>query len=498
MNPYETTLGSLAGFAPEILLITAALLIMGMEFLFKQQTERMPLFAIAALLVAVIPSIEYFCDAGREIPRYRAFAGAISHDAWTMLFRVIAMVAAAVALALGVPRGIFSRTEDDVPRVLRSTQGEFSVLILLSTAGVSILAAANDYLVLLIALEIMSLPLYPMITLAGGRRSYEAAVKYFLMGAAASAFMLFGLSLLMTATGTTRYTGVQLSHSYHALGFLLFASGLLFKAAVVPFHGWMPDAYQTTPSPLGAFMAAAVKAGAFAALGRLMAQAIPIPEPMLRTLMVLSALTMFMGNGSALAQKDLGRLLGFSSVAHTGFLLMGILSSLQSGKSDGMAAMAFYLLSYAPAVIAAYAVIGAVERSRNPLRSGPRSLSDLHGLFAERPLSAVALAIAMASLAGFPPTIGFWAKFDIIVSSYYAGHLGLVTIALVNSFMAAYYYVRVIRAAFADPDGLMREDYHPSRAFEIAAVIASLLLIVSGIMPNTMLKAAEIATGVLR
>jgi NADH-quinone oxidoreductase subunit N len=491
---------------PELTVLGVALAVMLFNFVIPRHRARFPLLAAGGLFAAILLSLQNLSGpfAGP------VFAGAAVFDGWTALFRILFYGAALCALLQALPANVGRRASDAKP--VDDTEAgrhadDYAALVLLSAVGMSVMAASRDFLVTVIGLELMSLSIYPLLVLAGSTKGHEAASKYFLMGAVASAIMLFGLSFLFSGSGTTRYDGVVLHDTRSLLGFTLFLIGLFFKIAAVPFHSWMPDVYEATPAPLGGFMASGVKAAAFAAMGRLLLVSIaglgidlPFPPQLVQILMGLSAATLFMGNAAALMQSDIGRLLGYSAIAHTGFILMGAAASAQVGGPFGILAIAVYLVAYAPAAIGAFAALGSIEWGEgsrpDPLSTGNRHASRLRGLFHRHPVQAVALAIVLASFAGLPPTAGFWAKLNIFIASYQAGHIGLLAVALLNSLLAAVYYVRLIRETFAHGEGVPAG---PGPISAVVLVLCSILLLLSGIVPDVMMNAAAMAvTGISR
>ncbi|RMH59563.1 MAG: NADH-quinone oxidoreductase subunit N [Candidatus Hydrogenedentota bacterium] len=501
---------SSVGVLPEIVLIGTALFVMSTEMLLgRRQASRLPMLGALGAILALLAAGHTY----RAGP-YSVFLGAIAVDGWTAVMRGIVIGAGVLALISGhhshplaawasratkgeeekecEPErdGGSGREEESFLPPEGTAPGEFTGLILLSLAGLTFLAASRDLLITVIALELASLPLYPLVVRARTRAGVEAGVKYFLMGATASAVMLFGLSLIVGVSGTTRYAAVRFSNTDELLGILLFLSGLFFKIAAVPFHAWMPDAYEAAPAPVGAFMAAAVKAGAFGALGRIVISGGAAPQVLTLAVIGLAAPTLFLGNGAALFQQRLGRLWGYSSISHTGFLLMGIAASLQLSATGGLVATAVYLAAYVPAVIGGFCILGIIENSspEDPLAAGKRSVDRLKGFFTRSPFLAVAFTITLASMAGLPPTAGFWAKLSVFKAAYEAGHIGLLLVALFNSLMAAYYYVRMIRMTFSDPETAGGEEKEagwrkPPMLYGIVAGFSAIVLLALGIFP---------------
>ena len=335
-------------------------------------------------------------------------------------------------------------------------QGEYYALILLSTLGMIFMAAANDLIMIFLGLELMSIALY---ILAGFRKnrfeSNEAALKYFLLGAFASGFLLYGIALVYGATGSTNLSdiGGYLLGSPVVNTPLLMAGGLLvlvglgFKVSLVPFHMWTPDAYEGAPTAAAAFMSAGAKAAGFAGLLRVLMIALPaLAAHWTQVLVVLSIVTMTVGNVIAILQSNLKRMLAYSSIAHAGYVMLGVVA----GGTVGSAAVLYYLAVYSVMNLGAFGVVsqmgrGADERVR---------VQDLAGAGFRHPWLGVAMAVFMLGLAGIPPTAGFVGKLYLFSAALSQGHVVLTVIAVLNSVAAVYYYLRPIVVMYmTQPEG---------------------------------------------
>jgi NADH-quinone oxidoreductase subunit N len=371
---------------------------------------------------------------------------------------------------------------------------EYYVLLLFATLGMMLMAGGEDLIVVFLGLELMSVCVY---ALAGiNRRSApaaEAALKYFLLGAFASGFLLYGIALVYGATATTNLTliGVQVaSLAQQSSPMLLIGLGLLlvgfgFKVAAVPFHMWAPDVYDGSPTPVTGYMATAVKAAAFAALLRVLGEAFATVPAWQHVVSGLAVATMVGGNLIALAQRTVKRMLAYSSVAHAGYLLVAV----AAGPALGAAAFLFYLVAYTLMTLAAFALLAAKGRN------GEREvrIDDLAGLSQERPWLALALAVCMLSLLGFPGTAGFIGKWYILVAATTAGQGALAVVLVLTSVVSAGYYLPVIMAMYMQPQP--SADAH--RAVRLgrlggAAVAVSVAgLIFFGVRPNRLLDLAR-------
>jgi len=361
---------------------------------------------------------------------------------------------------------------------------EFYVLLLLATCGLTLMAAATDLMLLFLGLELMSVSVY---VLAGFDRrsaaSAEGALKYFLIGAFASGFLLYGVALVYGATGTTNIVlaGAQLSSGLPflaALGLGLLLIGFAFKVAAVPMHAWAPDVYDGAPTPVTTFMAAGVKAAAFLAFARLLMTAFPAAKEAWRPAVFgLAAATMIVGNLVALRQRSLKRMLAYSSVAHAGYLL----AALWPGSAAGIGALLLYLAGYVPTTVAAFGLLQAVGRN------GERdvTLDSVAGLARERPWLAFGLAVAMLSLLGFPGTFGFIGKWAILGALAQEGQGTLAVILVLTSVVSAGFYLPVLMAAYMRPlpaEGTYAAAGMP-RAAGLAVAVAVLVVLALGVWP---------------
>jgi NADH-quinone oxidoreductase subunit N len=386
-------------------------------------------------------------------------------------------------------------------------RAEFYPLLLFSILGMMVLAAASDLLTVFLGIETMSLAVYVLVGgVRGDTRSSEAGFKYLLLGGFASAFLLMGMALLYGFAGGTAFSDISraLGASGGDVGLALLGSGLVlvgfgFKVALVPFHMWTPDVYDGAPAYVTGFMATAVKAAGFAILMRFAW----LMQPQLAyawypVLTVLAVLTMSVGNLVALAQNSLKRLLAWSSIAHAGYLMVGVVTLIspatggtaqmvlgrEVGESAG-SALLFYLLAYSLMNLAAFGVIGAVSAKGKEADDIERYA----GLSRRRPVAAAVLAIAMLSLAGIPPMVGFMSKFYLFSAVVRAGLVPLAVIGVINSLVSVYYYLRVIVVMYMkQPEADSYEGGEPI-AIGAAALLAALVLLL-GVMPDSLHRAA--------
>jgi NADH-quinone oxidoreductase subunit N len=387
-----------------------------------------------------------------------------------------------------------------------SERGEFYALCLFGAAGMSLLGMASDFLVAFVAIETMSLSTYALAAyLRRGRRPAEAAFKYLVLGAVSSALFLYGSALLYGATGSTLFSALpngQGSPLYLA-GLGLVAAGVAFKIAAVPFHAWTPDVYEGAPTPVTAFMAAGVKTAAFALLARifLAAQSGSASDASAfgGIISALAVLTMIFGNLLALPQRSVKRMLAYSSIAHAGYLLIGVVSAGAAGARDkALGGILFYLAVYSATAIGAFAIVGALER-RGAAGDEAQDTWDVQrfaGLASRRPALAFAMAVFLLSLAGIPPTAGFLGKLYIFQAAMGAQLYGLAVLGILTSVLGAYYYLRVVvfmymRPAEGEAEGLS----HASMSVALVAAVAVVVLL--GIVADPVVRLAQAASAIL-
>lgn len=367
-------------------------------------------------------------------------SGSFVQDGMALIFKAIFIIAAFMTIFM---------MKGYEHRVSRG-HGEFVLLVLFALIGMLFLASANDFLLFFVALEILSISLYIMTSyLRNHETSIEAGVKYLVLGALSTAIFVYGLSFVYGATGSTSYFEIQAKLAAmpslpvtFIFGMVLVISALCFKIAAVPFHLWAPDIYQGAPTPVTSFLAIGSKAAGFAALLRICLIPFSAAQPILTVIFsILAALTIFYGNIAAIPQTNIKRLLGYSSIGHAGYLLIGLASFAHSGKE----AILFYLVSYLFSTGGAFLVIVAISRY---LRAD--EISELNGLGQKSPIMASGMMIALLSLAGVPPLSGFFAKFYILWSGVKAGLLWLVVIGVLNVITSLYYYLKILRAIYIE------------------------------------------------
>jgi NADH-quinone oxidoreductase subunit N len=419
---------------PELVVLTVAIVVLLVD-LWLPPAQRGVLPALGVLGAAGAALV------GLGLTDGVGFSGMYVRDALTRAGQTVALAATALGILIA----------PEYLRRYRLERGEYYFLVLVAGVGAMLMAASRDLLMLFLSLETLSIPLYVLAAFARASvRSQEAGMKYFLLGAFASAFFLFGVALLYGVTGTTRLPDVAAALAARApgadaaAGVGLLVIGLGFKAALVPFHTWAPDVYDGAPFPAAAFMSVVAKIGAFVALLRVFPITLgALADQWTVVLGVLAAVTMVVGNLAALAQTSYKRMLAYSSIAHAGYLLVGVATA----TPDAIAAVTTYLAIYAAMGTGAFAVAIALERAG----AEADRIEDYTGLADRAPLLAVATGLFMISLAGIPPTGGFVAKLAVFAAALEPGGawgLTLVLIGVLTSVVSVYYYLRVAYVMF--------------------------------------------------
>jgi NADH-quinone oxidoreductase subunit N len=477
--------------APFIAAILVALAILTVDFIFpgRKIPALIATFAGLALIAALV------VITGQST--FEAFGGAYDVDALTTFLDLLFV--AIVAFTMAFAPDYLEERGLPVP--------EFAALLVFAMSGAMLLAASGDLLVLFLGLELMVLPGY---VLAGYHKtdgySTEGAIKYFLLGSFSSAIFLFGLAFVWGITGTTNIAEVAAYMGQVAAGAIpmspglglalaFMTTGVAFKIAAVPFHYWTPDAYQGSPTPVTGYLSVGPKIGAFALIIRLFAQGLSdLAIDWNIVFMVLAALTMTLGNLVALQQDNVKRMLAYSSIAHTGYMLVGF-AAYGAGNIAGMEALLFYGAAYAFMNLGAFAVVAALQR-----RTGVTSnLSTFAGLVRREPAMAWLLTLFLLSLTGIPPTVGFFGKFLVISAAVEVGGplTALAILTVLNAAIAAFYYLRVVVYMFMrDPAGELPRLRH-GRLLWAGLAVSTFLTIILGVFPNLLLEIVGIAAAAI-
>ncbi len=473
-------LSDLFAIAPEISILVLALLVIMVELTITRRDDVLQVIVIIGL--ALTMAITLFSTGGNGT----AFNGMIAHDGVATFMKLL--LTAVALLAVLVSRDYL------VENVIR--QGEYYALLLLATCGMMFLSSATNLITLFLGVETMSIALY---VLAGSNpekpRSSEAALKYFLLGAFSTGFLLYGMALVYGGTGgKTNLYEIQVAisnlgssvpvHLYAGVGLILV--GFLFKVAAVPFHFWSPDVYQGAPTPITAFMAAGPKAAAFIAFIRLFGGSFPeLSEVWGPVLWIVAVLSMTLGNIIALSQTNIKRMLAYSSIAHAGYLLVAVLASGNSAiRADATSGMMFYLVGYFLMNLGAFSIAIMIQRARD---KSDYQIDDYRGLSGHHPWIAAAMALFMISLSGIPPTIGFFGKLMVFSAAVKAGWTVLVIIAVLNSVVSVYYYMRIVVFMYMKPSTAeIKIRLSPAMIVTLVVCVAGILKF--GLMPGDLIN----------
>ncbi len=451
--------------------------------------------SIGALLLAILQLWQI-----KDMSSTTAAVNSVTIDKAGIFFQFIVVSLALVAVLLIADQDNFvaqasavpGSNEEKIAIQQKVQQTEIFPLVLFAVGGMMLFTVASDLITLFVALEVFSLPLYLLAGLSRRRRllSQEAALKYFLLGAYASAFFLFGAAFVYGYSGTVSISGISAAAGsandiFLFIGIIFISVGLLFKISAVPFHSWTPDVYQGAPTPITGFMAACTKVAAFGAILRIFYVGFADSQTLWQPLIaVIAVITMIFGSVVAIAQRDVKRMLAYSSIAHAGFLLLGVVSL----SKEGLAASLFYLFAYGFTTIAAFGIISLVRDSTG-------EVSDLNrwvGLGKKSPLVAAVFSFLLLSFAGIPLTSGFIGKFAIFSAAYQSGNVSLVIVGVLASAIAAFFYIRVIiMIFFTDPVNDSVSVVIPSIRSRIAISCATLISLVLGVFPSLLLNAAN-------
>ncbi|MCX6449373.1 MAG: NADH-quinone oxidoreductase subunit NuoN [Actinobacteria bacterium] len=436
----------------------------------------------------------------RELSSTTAAVNSVTIDKAGIFLQATVVLLAVVAVLLIADQENFVAQASAVPGsseersalAEKSQQSEIFPLFLFAVAGMMLFTVATDLVTLFVALEVFSLPLYLLAGLSRRRRllSQEAALKYFLLGAYSSAFFLFGSAFLYGYSGTISLAGISAAAGsandvFLLIGIIFVSVGLLFKISAVPFHSWTPDVYQGAPTPITGFMAACTKVAAFGAILRIFYVGFADSQTQWRPVItIIAIITMLFGSLVAIAQRDVKRMLAYSSIAHAGFLLSGVVAL----NKDGLAASLFYLFAYGFTTLAAFGIITLIRDSTGEVTD----LNRWVGLGRKSPLVAAAFSFLLLSFAGIPLTAGFVGKFAIFSAAYKSGAISLVVVGVLASAIAAFFYIRVIiMIFFTDPVNDSVSVIIPSVKSKISITISMVLSLVLGIAPTLLLTAAD-------
>jgi len=467
------TTADLIGIVPETILTVTALSVLTLEM---ARVSRPRIILSVAVLGLLLSAAGAFITSGNN---QILFGGMLKLNQISLFFDIL-------YISIGLITLIFS--QGYLEKRGSKSRGEYPALILFAVIGMMLMTRANDLVIVFLGLELLSISLYVLVGfLRHDNLSNESGLKYLLLGAFATGFFLFGAAFTYGATGTTNYDGILLaiandnilSKIYLVLGIGLLLIGFAFKVALVPFHMWSPDVYQGAPTTVTGFLCTAPKAAGFGALLILFNNPLADMHYQWQDIFwLLAVLTMTVGNVTALVQSNVKRMLAFSSISHAGFLVMGILVLNVSSIS----AVLFYLVTYSVINLGSFAIVSAVEGEENGLK-----FKDYRGLGLRYPWLAAAMTIFMISLAGFPPTAGFVAKYGLFSAAIAEGYIWLVVIAVLNTLISVYYYLRLVINMY-----MKEEENALISSFNIIVIgliwIMAAMMIILGIIPGFLLE----------
>ena len=463
--------------APELVIICVALILILLDFIVKKK-EIVAFAGLVGTALAIFLSFKVYAFIGPQT----TFGGMFVIDGYSNFFKLIFYINVILTICISVR----------YMAVERSSFGEYYAILLFATSGMMIVASALDLIVLYLGLELMSLSTYILVGfIRHDTKSNEASLKYFLLGGFSSAILVYAASIIYGLTGTTDIKDIAAYINEYGLAdnkilllsMVLFAVSFGFKIAAVPFHMWAPDVYEGAPTPITAFMSVGPKAAGFAAMGRVFLIAFSsVKVEWSAVLIPLAILSIIVGNIVAISQTNIKRMLAYSSIAHAGYALLGVIG----GTSGGLSSMMNYIFIYAFMNIGAFAVV-ILLRSEG-FRG--EDLSDYEGLAQSHPLPSALMLVFMFSLTGIPPTAGFIAKFYVFMEAINTGYLSLVIIAVIFSVVSAFFYLRVVMYMYMrDPKGEVR--LMNSVPMSLSLAVTALFVLIVGIFPSFILEFAK-------
>ncbi|MFB3897595.1 MAG: NADH-quinone oxidoreductase subunit N [bacterium] len=427
---------------PQLIITGTAILVLLLSLGNKSIRKSAPYLSIIGVMIALWYSMLHW-ESART-----GFSYMVISDGYTYFFNILFL--AGTGLVILISMRFVSQEKIIEP--------EYYTLILFATLGMMVMAGSTDLIVLFLGLELLSIPLYILASIKRSElKGNESALKYLLLGAFAAGFLLYGIALIYGATGTTNLTKIitatpaQSGNTMFLIGTVLILIGFGFKVGIVPFHTWIPDVYEGSSTAITSFMAIGPKAAGFAALLRVMIGLPAITQTQISTaLWWLAVLTMTLGNLVALRQENIKRMLAYSSIAHAGYILVGLIAGPVPPAVSRYNPVLFYLIVYTLMNLGAFTIVMLIERSS--LKTENRQLTtNFAGSSTKHPFLAFAMSVFMISLAGIPPTGGFMAKFYLFKSAVDAGYVGLVIIAVLNSVISVYYYLRIVVLMYMKP-----------------------------------------------
>ena len=479
------------GLLPEITVAVTALVVILADLFIERKTVLVVLSIIGLALAAFFSIALWGTSLG-------FFGGRLAVDNYALFFKI---------LVIGIAVMVILATTDYASKIARF-RGEYYALLLTSALGMMIMAAGIELITIYIGLELASISLYALTGFLKDPKSSESSLKYLLLGSIASAVLLYGMALVFGFTGQTTLTGIAgvvqsmsrdnlASNPALLVGLVLMAAGFSFKIAAVPFHMWVPDVYEGAPTPITAYLSVASKAAGFAVILRVFTTAFGLPGTLSEDwgilFAVLAAVSMTLGNIVAIPQTNIKRMLGYSSIAQAGYIMVGLAAVGMSPTADTFSpgSLLFFLAGYAFTNLAAFTAIIAITNKINS-----DLIQDFAGIGKRAPMLAAVLTLSLVSLIGIPPAVGFMGKFYVFSGAVRQGLIWLVIIAVINSVISAYYYLRVVKVMWFNEPASM-EKVPSSVALRFTLGLTGLGILFVGIMPGWLMKLAETAAHML-
>ena len=471
---FSISLLDIRPIVPEITMVCAGLILLLLDLVVRKK-EVVAFVGIVGAIVALYGTFKLY---GLSEPQI-AFSNMFILDGYANFFKLIFYLNVILTIGISVK----------YMKVEKASYGEYYALLLFSTTGMMIMASAGDLIVLYLGLELMALSTYILAGLLRGQtRSNEAALKYFFLGAFSSAFLLYGIALTYGITGTTNISDIAVSlltldivdNPVTMLGIIFIIVAFGFKIALIPFHMWAPDVYEGAPTSVTAFMSVGPKAAGFAVLGRVLFDAFGVMHVQWVSILIpLAVLTMAGGSIIALAQTNIKRMLAYSSIAHAGYMLLGIIA----GTSIGLTSTVNYLMIYLFMNMGAFAIVIMMRREGFQ----GENIEDYMGLAKDHPLASALMLVFMFSLAGIPPTAGFIGKFYVFMAAIHEGYTYLAIIAVVFSAVSAFFYLRIVVYMYMkDPKESVTLTTSPSLSIVLA--VTAMMVLILGIFPSILLN----------
>ncbi|TLS68208.1 NADH-quinone oxidoreductase subunit N [Mariprofundus erugo] len=473
----------LSSLMPEMFVAVIAMALLLLDLFIPREKKCITAYiAIATASVAAL-----LCVSVNPAEPLVGFYGFFVLDQFAVFAKVLICLATALAMVLSV------QYMKDLENV-----GEYYVLMLFAMLGMMLMSSANNFIVMYLGLELMALCIYVLVGYQRDiLRSNEAALKYFILGALSSCMLLYGVTFLYGVTGSFDFVTIgkgladagSSSHTAVMLGLVFIIAGLAFKVSMAPFHMWTPDAYEGAPTPVTAFMSVAPKVAGFVIFIRILDQAMPaLQHEYTMILSAIAVLTMAVGNLAAIAQRNIKRMLAYSTVGHVGFVMLGLIAA----NDDGYAGILVYMSIYLFMTMGAFAIIIIMQREGIQ----GELLDDFSGLSKARPGYALAMGLMLFSLAGIPFLGGFWAKYAVFIAAVEAGHVYLVLYALLFSAVGAFYYIRLVKYIYFD-DARVQFNFSESRLMQLTVVLMAIAVVALGVYPDPLMDLCKSAVAAM-